>query len=76
MSTSDIQDKVAATRAQLEDTLDQIEDKLNVPKQAGLLVDRLRARFEENPVPWIAGAAGAVAVVGGIIVAAAVSRRD
>ena len=32
----DLADRVAATRAQLFDTLDAIEDKLNVPKQIGI----------------------------------------
>ena len=74
LTTADIQSRVAQTRAQLENTLDEIEDKLNVPKQLGIFVNKLQARFDENPTPFVAVAAGAVAVVAGIIVWAAVSR--
>lgn len=75
-STSDIQAKVAETRAQLESTLDAIEDKLNVPKQVTRLVKRVQNQIEEDPAPWIAGAAAAVAVVGGIITWAVVASKD
>ena len=74
MNTSDIQTKIAQTRAQLEETLDAIEDKFNVPKQLGFGAKKAQASFEENPVPWIAGAAAAVVLVGGLIVAAVFSR--
>ena len=74
LTTADIQSRVAQTRAQLESTLDEIEDKLNVPKQLGIFANKLFARFNENPTPFVAAAAGAVAVVAGIVVWAAVSR--
>lgn len=74
MSTSDIQSNVARTRAQLESTLDEIEDKLNVPKQLGIFARKAQADYEENPTPWIAGAAAAVTVVAGLIVWAVLSR--
>ena len=74
-STSDIQSKVAQTRAQLESTLDEIEDKLNVPKQLAILAKRVRAEYEADPTPFVAGAAAAVAAVGAIIVWAASSKR-
>ena len=74
LTTADIQNRVAQTRAQLESTLDEIEEKLNVPKQLGIFVNKLKARFDEDPTPFVAAAAGAVAVVAGIIVWAAVSR--
>lgn len=57
----------AAARAELEETLDAIEDKLNVPKQLGELGTRVKASWDVNPVPWLVGAAVAVAVVGGLI---------
>lgn len=57
----------AAARAELEEALDAIEDKLNVPKQVGILGRRARTSWERNPVPWIVGATAAVIVVGGII---------
>ena len=62
MSTDDIQARVTATRADLEETLDAIEDKLNVPKQLSRLGKKAEDSYEKNPVPWIAGAS-AVAVL-------------
>jgi hypothetical protein len=61
-------DSVAATRAQLFDTLDAIEDKLNVPKQIGIAAAKVRHEVDKNPVPYLAAFAGGVAVVGGIVV--------
>jgi hypothetical protein len=57
----------AATRAQLFDTLDAIEDKLNVPKQIGIAASNVRRKVDANPVPYLAAFAGGVAVVGGIV---------
>ncbi len=57
----------AAARAELEATLDAIEDRLNVPKRLGELGTRARASWDVNPIPWLVGAGIAVAVVGGII---------
>jgi hypothetical protein len=65
MSEDDIQSRVASTRANLEATLDEIEDKFNVPKQASALIERAKASYEENRTPWIVGATGvAIAVIG------------
>jgi hypothetical protein len=61
-------DRVAATRAQLFDTLDAIEDKLNVPKQIGIAASKVKRGIDANPVPYLAGLAAGVAVVGGIVV--------
>lgn len=68
-------ERSAAARAELEEALDAIEDKLNVPKQLGILGDRAKSSWETNPVPWIVGATAAVVAVGGII-ALAVLRRN
>ncbi len=65
MSTSDIQARATATRAELEDTLGQIEDKLDVQKHAERLYGKAKDSYEANPIPWIAGAtAVAVGVLG------------
>ena len=55
-------DRIKAARAELEDTLDAIEDKLNVPKQVSALAEKAKASYDENPLPWIIG--GVVAAVG------------
>ena len=73
-TTADIQSKVAQTRAQLESTLDSIEDKLNVPKQFGILLDRAKAEYAKDPAPWLAGAAGVVLLIGGLV-AVAVAKK-
>ncbi len=66
-AASATKESIASTRAQLEETLDAIEDKLNVPKQLGKAGRRVKASYERNPVPWIIGATAAVIVVGGLV---------
>lgn len=63
----------AAARAELAQTLDAIEDKLNVPKQLGLLGKRARVSWDTKPIQWVIGATVAVIVVGGIIAWAVLS---
>jgi hypothetical protein len=63
----DIQNRVAKTRADLENTLDAIEDKFNVPKRVGELTDRARDSYERNPIPWIVGAVSVVGAVVGLV---------
>jgi hypothetical protein len=58
---------VAATRARLEQTLDAIDDKLDVKKQAGELTERVKTSYQANPVPWIIGATAAAVVVAGLV---------
>lgn len=58
---------VAATRARLEQTLDAIDDKLDVKKQAGELTERVKTSYQANPVPWIIGATAAAVVVVGLV---------
>ena len=73
---STIESRIAGTRADLEATLDAIEDKLNVPKRFGELTDRARASYESNPVPWIIGATAAAIVVAGLVAWAFLSDDD
>jgi hypothetical protein len=67
MSTPSAENRITSTRAELEDTLDAIEDKLNVPKQVSKLGRNAKASYERNPVPWIVGATAAIIVVGGLV---------
>ncbi|MGN7192039.1 MULTISPECIES: DUF3618 domain-containing protein [unclassified Curtobacterium] len=69
----DLEHRVAATRTQLFETLDAIEDKLNVPKQLGIAASKVKQGIDEKPVPYLAGLAAGVAVVGSIV--AVVLRR-
>jgi hypothetical protein len=72
----DIQSQVARTRANLESTLDAIEDKFNVPKRVSELSKRAQASWESNPTPWIVGATGVAIAVLGIIAWAVFSGDD
>jgi len=63
--SDDIDAKIAAQRANLENTLDAIENKLNVPMQVSRYADKAKVAYNENPTPWIVGAtAVGIAVVG------------
>jgi hypothetical protein len=66
-ASDSIESRITATRTELEETLDAIEDKLNVPRRVGKLTARARASYGDNPVPWIIGATAAVVVVGGLV---------
>jgi hypothetical protein len=72
----DIQSQVARTRANLESTLDAIEDKFNVPKRVSELTKRAQASWESNPTPWIVGATGVAIAVLGIVAWAIFSGDD
>lgn len=63
-----LSDAAAATRAQLFDTLDAIEDKLNIPKQIGIAASNMRRGLDENPGPYLAAFAAGVVVIGGIVI--------
>jgi hypothetical protein len=65
-SIEEIQASVDRTRADLAATLNELEDKLNVPKQLGAAASKAKDSFGDDPKPWLAGAAAAVAAVGGI----------
>lgn len=71
-----VESRIASTRAELQDTLDAIEDKLNVPKQVSELTRRAKASYETNPVPWIVGATALAAGVIGLIAWAFLSGDD
>jgi hypothetical protein len=62
-----VDNRVATLRRELGDTLDAIEDKLNLPKQTRRLLAKAKASYRERPVPWIMGATAVVIVVGGLI---------
>jgi hypothetical protein len=72
----DIQSQVARTRKNLETTLDEIEDKFNVPKRVSELAKKAQASYESNPTPWIVGATGVAIAVLGIIAWAVFSGDD
>jgi len=66
-SSDSIETRISATRSELAQTLDEIEDRLNVPKQVGKLTAKVQSSYAENPVPWVIGATAAVVVIGGIV---------
>ncbi|MBN9239248.1 MAG: hypothetical protein BGO97_06130 [Micrococcales bacterium 70-64] len=73
---SDTSARVASARADLEATLDAIEDKLNVPKRFGELTDTVKSSYEKNPLPWIIGGVAAAVVVAGVVAWALLSGDD
>jgi hypothetical protein len=73
---SDTSSRVTSARADLEATLDAIEDKLNVPKRFGELTETAKASYEKNPLPWIIGAAAAAVAVVGVVAWALLSGDD
>ena len=73
---SDVDSRIAASRAELEATLDAIEDKLNVPKRVDELSKKARSSYESNPVPWIIGGLTTAAVAIGVVAWAILSSDD
>lgn len=63
-----VKSAVEKSRDELENTLDAIEDKFNVKKRASEAKDVALRSYDENPVPWLIGAAAAVVTIGGIVV--------
>jgi hypothetical protein len=76
MSDTTIDSTIRSTRAKLDSTLNAIEDKINVPKQASALVERTKSSYESNPIPWIVGATAAAIVVAGLVAWAIFSSDD
>ncbi len=72
----DLQSQVARTRANLEATLDEIEDKFNVPKRLSEFGKRAQSSYENHPTPWIVGATGVAIAVLGVIAWAIFSGDD
>ena len=68
-----VQARIASqqARAEFAGTLNALEDKLNVPKQVGIRVDRAKSAarefYDEQPGPAIAAAVGLVAAVGTVV---------
>lgn len=58
---------VESARAKLEQTLDAIDERLEIKKQAGELTERVKSSYQSNPVPWIIGATAAAVVVVGLV---------
>lgn len=76
MTENSIEDRVAAARADLAETLEAIDDKLNVPKKVNELAARAKSSYEANPLPWIIGAVGAAVVAAGLVAWAVLSDDD
>ncbi len=62
-----VSNTVESARAKLEQTLDAIDERLDVKKQAGELTERVKSSYQSNPVPWIIGATAASVVVVGLV---------
>jgi len=60
-------EETARLRAELNVTLDELHDKLNVAKRIDLKVAKLQQLSRTKPVLFIAGAAGVAAVAGLVV---------
>lgn len=67
MNTDDARTAAADARERLAETLDAIEDKVNVPRKIGEMTKKAQDSYDENPVPFLAAAGAAVVAVGGLI---------
>ncbi len=76
MNAASVESRIAEARTELEQTLDAIEDKLNVPKRVGELSTRVQSSYAKNPLPWIIGATAAAIVVAGVVAWAIMSDDD
>jgi hypothetical protein len=74
--TDSIDSKIEAQRGQLEATLDEIEDKLNVKKQASRYADKAKVAYSKNPVPFIVGATAVAISVAGLVAWALLSDDE
>jgi hypothetical protein len=76
MNTQDAKAAAERARYDLADTLDAIEDKLNVPKRATELGRRAKASYDRNPIPWIIGGVAVAIIAAGLIAWAVLSDDD
>lgn len=72
----ELDDRISELRAELAGTLDAIEEKFDVPKQTRRAVERGKAAYRRNPVPWWIGGAAAGIVIAGLIAWAIFSDDD
>ena len=76
MSTTDAKNQAAKARADLAATLDQLEDRLNVPKRVSEIGSKAVAAYERNPLPWIIGGVAVAVVAVGLVAWAIFSDDD
>jgi len=74
--TDAIENRIDEQRRTLANTLDEIEDKLNVSKQFDRYAGKAKASYEENPTPWIVGATAVAITVVGLVAWALFSGDD
>jgi len=70
-----LETQIITARDELAQTLDAIEQRLNVPKRIDHARKRAVKSFQKNPAPWLAGAGAAALAIGGLVFAA-VRRND
>jgi hypothetical protein len=61
-----IEARLTTTRSELEQTLDAIQDRLNLRKQLSKYSAKAKASYKNRPVPWVVGATAVVIVIGGL----------
>lgn len=76
MSMTDAKNQAAKARADLAESLDALEDRLNVPQRVSELKQKATAAYEKNPVPWIIGGAAVAVIAVGLVAWAIFSGDD
>lgn len=71
-----VESRIWHTRAELEKTFDEIQDRINVPKQVGKLTAKVKNSCTSHPLPWIVGAAAGAVVIIGTTIALAFRAGD
>jgi hypothetical protein len=59
--------EIKVKRARLQETLDELEDRLDVKKKATEVGDKAKESYSDNPIPFYVAAGAVVAVVGGLV---------
>lgn len=67
--------EIAVARDELAETLDAIEDKINIPAKAKRTWRSVKRQYDEEPAPVIATAAISVAVVASAVIMIVRGRR-
>jgi len=75
MTTDDAKTAAADARERLAETLDAIEDKVNIPRKLGEVSRKAQDSYAENPVPFWAAAGAVVVAIGGLIAAGVARSR-
>lgn len=67
-SIYEAEQELQSVQDELTATLAELQDRLNVPKQAKRLGRKAQQSYQERPLAWVAGAAGVAVTVAGLLI--------